>query len=366
MKNWVQNSLLVFGSFALTLFITEYVILEFFIPTTDVARVEFKEELIRYKHNQRGVTKLSNEFSAEFSINQQGWNSHHKLYSINKNNKTRIAVIGDSYIAGLEPGYKNAIPYLLEQKLGSNKHEVYNFGIGGAHLSQYLHMFNKEALKYNPSLIIFLVIHNDFTPSYSSDLTASGRYGGTFLTLSISGDGNIVENNPKPYNPKWDKLLDFRLIRFIFYQHKLRTRISYIKNLILNEQYEMNMKPSSFNDTLNRDRVLAKYVVSKIVNTAKKRGIKILFVMNGDTQSIYKRTKPGKDSKPIKLNKMMKKITEDNDADFLDLQEIFYNDFKVNNKKFEFKTDGHWSPYGHSIASEALTKKTREILNITK
>ena len=87
MKNWVQNSLLVFGSFALILLITEYVILQFFIPTTDVARVEFKEELIRYKHNQRGVTKLSNEFSAEFSINQQGWNSHHKLYSINKNNK---------------------------------------------------------------------------------------------------------------------------------------------------------------------------------------------------------------------------------------------------------------------------------------
>ena len=58
--------------------------------------------------------------------------------------------------------------------------------------------------------------------------------------------------------------------------------------------------------------------------------------------------------------------TEYNDAHFLDLQEIFYNDFKVNNKKFEFKTDGHWSPYGHSIASEALIKKTTEILNITE
>ena len=128
----------------------------------------------------------------------------------------------------------------------------------------------------------------------------------------------------------------------------------------------MNMRTSSFNDTLDRDRLLAKYVVSKIMNTAKKRGIKILFVMNGDTQSIYKRTKLGKDSKSIKLNKMMRKITEDNDAHFLDLQEIFYNDFKVNNKKFEFKTDGHWSPYGHAIASEALIKKTREILNITE
>ena len=70
---------------------------------------------------------LSNEFSAEFSINQQGWNSHHKLYSTNKNDKTRIAIIGDSYIAGLEPGYKNAIPYLLEQKLGTNKHEVFRW-----------------------------------------------------------------------------------------------------------------------------------------------------------------------------------------------------------------------------------------------
>ena len=317
MKKGIQNLLLTFGSVVLILIILEWVILRFFITTTDVARVEFRDEVIRYKSNQQGVTKLSNEFSAAFSINQNGWNSHHKKYSIDKSEKTRIVVIGDSYIAALEPGYKNAIPFLLEKELGSNKYEVYNFSIGGAHFAQYLHMFKKEALKYDPSLIIFLIIHNDFAPSYKKDLRASGRYGGTLLKLSISENGKVTEIAPKPYEPKWDNVLDFRLIRFLFYQHKLRTRISYIKGLVLNKQYEMNIEASSFKSDMDKDKILANYVVSNIMNIANKKGIRILFIMNGDTQSIYKNTLTEGNSTPIKLNKMMEKIAEKNGVHFL-------------------------------------------------
>ncbi|MBT5029035.1 MAG: SGNH/GDSL hydrolase family protein [Nitrospinaceae bacterium] len=363
MKNWLQNIILVSVSVIFLLITLEYVVLQFFITATDVARVEFKDDMIRYRHNQQGVTKLSNEFSAPFSINENGWNSHHKRYSIDKNNKTRVAVIGDSYIAALEPGYKNAIPFLLEQKLGSNKYEVYNFGIGGAHLAQYLHMFNKEVLKYEPSVIIFLIIHNDFSSSYQKDLMASGRYGGTFLRLSIAEDGQVVEIPPRPYEPKWDKLLNFRFMRYIFYQYKLRTRISYIKSLVLNEQYKMNMDASMLTDNKDKDKILANYVVSNIMKIATERGIKILFAMNGDTQSIYQNATPDERSQPNELNTMMKKTSEDHGAYFLDLHGNFHNEFTVNHKRFEFKTDGHWNPYGQAIATEALVSKTTKILN---
>lgn len=363
MKKWTQNFLLIFGSIAFILIILEWVILKFFIITTDVARVEFKDKIIRYKSNQQGVTKLSNEYSSAFSINQDGWNSHHKKYSIDKRKKTRVAVIGDSYIAALEPGYKNAIPFLLEEALGANKYEVYNFSIGGAHLAQYLHMFRKEVIKYDPSLIIFLIIHNDFAPSYKKDLSASGRYGGTFLKLPISEDGKVTEIAPQPYEPKWDTILDFRLIRFLFYQHKLRTRISYIKDLILNKQYEMNIETSNFMGNLDRDKVLANYVVTNVMNIAHKKGIEILFIMNGDTQSIYNSKLNGEDSTPIKLNKMMKKVTEENGAHFINLHHTFKNDYANNHKFFEFKTDGHWSPYGQAVAVAPLAKKTMAILS---
>lgn len=352
----LKNTLLAIGSIFFFLITVEYLILHFFHPT-DVARVEFKDNLIRYKANQTGIVRLGTEFSAKFSINENGWNSHHKKYSLNKNEKIRIAIIGDSYIAALEPGYKNAIPFLLEQELGPSNYEVYGFGIGGAHLAQYLNMFENEVLKYNPDLVIFLIIHNDFAPSYKKDLMASGRYGQTFLTLSIPDKGKVEEVNPKPYDNKWDTLLNFRLMRLIFYQYKLRTRLAYIKNLVLDEQYEMNIHSVANDKELTTNKILANYVVSNIMKIANKNGVKVLFMMNGDTETIYNGGDSKKVSAPLKLNKMMKKVVERNGVKFIDLHQSFKDDYSINHNKFEFETDGHWNPYGQSIATKSLIRE---------
>lgn len=364
-RQLLRNSLLALGSIFCFLLFFEFIVLIFFITPTDVARVEFKNGLIRYKANQSGITKLGNEFSSEFSINRDGWNSHHKTYPLAKSKKIRIAIIGDSYIAALEPGYKNAIPFLLEKELGSKYYEVYNFGIGGAHLAQYLHIFKNEVLKYDPSIIVFLIIHNDFAPSYKKDLMASGRYGQTFLTLPISKNGKIEVVPPRPYNPKWDKLLDLNSIRLLFYQYKLRTRFAYIKSLVLNKQYEMNIETSVSNTPLDKNKILANYVVSNIIDIAGKKGIKVIFMMNGDTQTIYNEPDTKSDSAPIRLNKMMRTVVEKNGAVFIDLHESFRKEYLNLHKKFEFKSDGHWNPYGQAVASKPLIAKIKEQLYAT-
>jgi len=202
----LKNILLAIATFILILIFLEFVVLKYFIPTTDVARVEHEEGITHYKALQKSVIRLANEYSAPFSINADGWNSHHDKYFQERNHKTRIAVIGDSYIAALEPGYQKAIPNFLEQQLGPDHSEVYGFGIGAAHLAQYLHMFRNEVMNYDPDIAVFLIIHNDFAPSYRKDLMASGRYGGTFLTFSLA-DNKIEEIPPKPYDPSWGSLL---------------------------------------------------------------------------------------------------------------------------------------------------------------
>ena len=123
------------------------------ISMSAIKHVIHTEKMTRYKPNQKGIFRLANEYSSPFSINKNGWNSHHKEYSIKRNQKLRIAIIGDSYVAALEPGYNYAVPYLLEKGLGSNDVEVYAFGIGGAHLAQYLHMFREEVAKFNPDIV---------------------------------------------------------------------------------------------------------------------------------------------------------------------------------------------------------------------
>jgi hypothetical protein len=357
---FLQNVLLAIATFIIITIFLEFVALKYFIPTTNVARVEHKDGITHYKPFQKGVTRLANEYSAPFSINKNGWNSHHEKYFIKRNHKTRIAVIGDSYIAALEPGYLKAIPYFLEQSLGPDHFEVHGFGIGAAHLAQYLHMFRKEVIKHTPDIAIFLIIHNDFAPSYRKDLMASGRYGGTFLTLSLS-DTNIEEIPPKPYDPSWDSLLDIRLLRFIFYQYKLRTKINYIKSLVLNEQYHMNMNAKDLEGGFVNDLLIADYVVKNIASIAKEKNIRLIFVMNGDTHSIYNQMAGNEINNILKLNVAMRQIVEKNEGKFINLHETFLKDYQENHKKFEFETDGHWNPYGHQVATKPIHKAIQEL-----
>jgi hypothetical protein len=72
-----KNFLLAVTTFILLLLFLEFIALKFFIPTTDIARVELREGITRYKAFQTGTTRLGNEYSAPFSINENGWNSHH-------------------------------------------------------------------------------------------------------------------------------------------------------------------------------------------------------------------------------------------------------------------------------------------------
>ena len=45
---------------------------------------------------------------------------------------------------------------------------------------------------------------------------------------------------------------------------------------------------------------------------------------------------------------MMSKA-ESNGVNFIDMNEVFRADFKINKMKFEFEIDGHWNERAHSL-----------------
>jgi hypothetical protein len=149
------------------------------------------------------------------------------------------------------------------------------------------------------------------------------------LTLSLS-DNNIEEIPPKPYDPVWDMLLDFRLMRFTFYQYKLREKMHFLKSIVLKEQYNMNIRVKDLEGEIETDMRVADYVVKNIASIAKEKKIKLIFAMNGDTQSIYNQN-TGKDINDVlRLNEAMKKVVEKNGEKFIDLHKTFLDDYQIN------------------------------------
>ena len=82
-------------------------------------------------------------------------------------NIKRVAIIGDSFVEALQVPYDKSVAEQLEKKLG-HEFEVYRFGIGGAPMSQYLHMMRQEVLSYKPDVVIVILVENDLTNRIST------------------------------------------------------------------------------------------------------------------------------------------------------------------------------------------------------
>src|SRR5262249_33406591 len=151
-----------------------------------------------------------------------GWNSTNPSSPLAKApGRTRIAVIGDSYVHGAFVNVEEAFPEVIERDLqakGLNV-EVFRFGMDGAPLSQYLHVLRNEVLAYRPDIVVVPLIHNDFDESYRFVKT---RYASSFLKLRRGDDGRIVEVPPEDFHySAADALRGFCTFRYLYYKTNL-------------------------------------------------------------------------------------------------------------------------------------------------
>jgi lysophospholipase L1-like esterase len=79
----------------------------------------------------------------------------------------RIVFIGDSYTQGSGVGSQQPFaamtPKLLAARIKPRQVEGFNFGKGGADIFLNLHILKDKAWKYNPDLVVFGFVLNDFT-----------------------------------------------------------------------------------------------------------------------------------------------------------------------------------------------------------
>src|SRR5439155_8727520 len=93
----------------------------------------------------------------------------------------------------------------------------------GAPMSQYLHMIEREVVKYRPDWIVVLIVENDFDESYKFQ---RGRYTSSFLKLRVEAGRVLGEISPEPWRPgavEW--LRRTATARFLLYRWQVRPEL---------------------------------------------------------------------------------------------------------------------------------------------
>lgn len=325
----------------------------FVIPASDPPGDFFYEDekLFSFPTNREtGLYTIGRfaEIKARWQINNMGWNYPIDYYPDEE--KKLIAIIGDSFIEALQVDAEKNYPFLLREKLYPN-YEIYAFGKSGAALSQYLHLSRYVNKHFDPNILIFNIVHNDFDQSIS-ELDPSRHY---FLQLSYNElYDSFYETLPRPdyslkqYNP-WKRLLyNSSVFRYLWLNIKVHTLSDRILSPI--NQFEANINSVKVKEDQSLVTKATKYLVKTIKEENPKK--RIIFIFDAHREAIYNNSLDN--SSLIWMHEMMRNVCEKHDVEYIDLTEPMQQDFMTNSREFNSKLEGHWDEYGHEFVANIL------------
>jgi hypothetical protein len=118
---------------------------------------------------------LSGEASTEKSAyvtNKQGFRDTKNFATIDYHSgKTRVMMLGDSFLFGITLGEQETIPAFLERKLSG--YELYNLGIPGWGLDQMYLSYKKYVTLIKPQIVVLLYIDDDLSRIYEAAFRGS-------------------------------------------------------------------------------------------------------------------------------------------------------------------------------------------------
>lgn len=336
-------------TFLLLLILSE-IFFRVIIPSNDPPKSFFDEQEKMYTYDsseKEGMITIGKfaQLRSDWHVNNMGWNYPIDYYPVQ--DKKLIVVIGDSFIEAFQVNTDENYPFLLREKLQPD-YEVYAFGKSGAALSQYLHISRYVNRHFDPDILIFNIVHNDFDESIH-ELSPSRNY---FLKLTMEEEGRIRETTPRPnYSSAqyqlWKRIIfKSALFRYLYFNLKI---VAFRQNINENK-IEANIQTDNVIQNKEMIRKATNYLVKKIcVENAGKR---IIFIFDAPRSAIYDNAL--QESKVIWLHDMMARACEKNKAEYIDLTPLMQDDYRTNATKFNSDLDGHWNEYGHRFVANVL------------
>lgn len=356
MKRFFKNFTILTIPIVFVCFLFLELFFRFVIPATDPPQAYFEEENLMYKFSidkKEGLFTIGRfaQQRAKWRINNYGWNS--PIDYKKKKEKKRIAIIGDSYIEAFQVDLEKSYPSLLRKKIGDD-YDVYSFGKSGAPLSQYLHISRYVKRIFNPDIIIFNIVHNDFDENILK-LNPNDTH---FLTLNVR-DKLITENSPRPnysfsqfdFKKRWIK--KSALVRYILFNLHAKEKIINIFSRKTN--YNANVEINKIQNNYRVIWLATEYIMSQIKRENQRK--RVIFVMDAPRNDIYQNNLER--SNVFFLNEMMDKLCKNNGFEFLDLTEPMRIDYELYHIKFNSEFDGHWNVYGHAFVCEKVLNQLK-------
>ncbi|KWT91986.1 SGNH/GDSL hydrolase family protein [Candidatus Magnetominusculus xianensis] len=354
----INITLITIPFMVLTLIALE-IVFRYIIPASKSPLVYYdkKDNICRFdtRETSDGLFTAGNlaQLQVKWHINNEGVRSDTN-YSTDRK-KPLIAVIGDSFVEALQVDMKDTMASKLKEKL-NGQYEVYSFGINGAPLSQYLQTARYVNRRFNPDILVFNIVHNDFDESLCSMVLMSG-----FMCLEENGSG--FTETIKPAMASRNKTLFKKfvfehsaLLRYLWVNLSLKRSIS---SLTIYNKIFTGGTGKFYNANVDVQRLAAlkpklynavNYLMDKI--KAENPHKKIFFIMDAPRADIYAGTLDN--SSVIWLNTLFMETCLAHNFHCVDLTGEFQRHYKAEHRHFESPYDWHWNEYGHELAARAL------------
>jgi hypothetical protein len=419
MKEWlIRLTFILFGSFIVILALLT---LEFglskFAPhhaTLPTGYYE-KDKYIGWKGIPGKETKwVEGRIFSYVKMNSHGFRDRERNYEKGKD-IFRVVVLGDSYTAGLQVPLEQTFPYILEEKLNSEKSskrlEVLNLGVAGFGTAQEYLTLKHYGLRYHPDLVILaFYINNDVLDnSLVLDSKLTGRNINDRIRPYFALNNGKLEELPfkiqasNPGNGEGEAKRDvagqlqikYLILKFstkffpnVFYS--LEDRINgttWLANFLWKSGIKKS-KPESLDKFLIKFGVYAEEytfewqnawevteaLILKLAKELEVNKIRFLVVIipKLDKLQPYRFELPRDgDKNPQqgvlrfdlkKPERILSNFLEANKIDYLLLRPEFEKYIKGTGKDlhFQYNYEDHWNANGHALAAQLIYKKLKD------
>ena len=364
-KKFLQNLGLILGSILLLLILFEATLQLVSLQDQDNYK-KFPQGLFCQRHSLLGWMGIPNisgkcSFNADdmetmdIAMNAEGfWDDQHAVPK--EKTKKRILFLGDSFTIGYGVRKEFRFSDLVKAKLSSG-YEVINMGVWGYSTDQELLLLKEKGIKYDPDIVVLSVFLDDL---FCTNLFSVND--GMYLKPKfLVSQNNSLELTNVPVQNNHCKSLFINML--ITRLNKLRNRLA-VGNDFANRGW---LSVFDTNYLKENKFLLPLRLLKEMHLILKERKIKFLVVLIPYVdqlfdKEIYSSTNKyaGIPRKRLSLRLPQKVINffcKKEGIQIIDLLPKFKR--RINEDKFFFEEDLHWTKAGHSLAADEIISKLK-------
>lgn len=283
----------------------------------------------------------------KWRINEAGWNSVFDYREKDRDSKPRIAIIGDSYIAGFAVDVDQHVDVRLQEIL-KGQAEVYSFGVPGAPLSHFIAIARYAEAVFDPDIYLVFV-------GSGAVLHSEGRQTPYRFCAEREGDGFVLAPPLRVYRPSRVGRLLYRSAIFRY----LKINRHFQADPAAGEALGLGAAEDLAGEDLQVDEVaLAAFLMQEMRSALPQDEILIFSDavrsrLYGDEANLA----PAKDFRLLEAASLAVPSIS-----LLDLTAAMRADFLENRQPFEDPVDPHWNARGHAVAAQALGRAVLPML----